>query len=315
MAQKAVDAGQGALQLQLRRMAWLMLFGLLHGYLLWYGDILFTYALAGLLLCWLWRLPAALLFVLGALLVAVPSAMLVLAVPAGQTPTIAAEMLPFWAPSAEDIERELTAYRGDWGQQMPLRFELMSLSLLAFPLQTFWRVGGLMLIGMGLYKIGLLTGAVSPAVCRRLLLVGLLAGVPLVLLGVLRNYQQGWDVHYLAFFGREYNYWGSIAIALAYVAAVVRVCQVGYLPRVRQALAAVGRLALTNYLMQTVICTTLFYGHGLGWFGQLERMPLLLLVVVIWAFQIVFSLLWLRRFAYGPVEWLWRALTYWRFRF
>jgi uncharacterized protein len=74
----------------------------------------------------------------------------------------------------------------------------------------------------------------------------------------------------------------------------------------------VGRMAFTNYLMQTLICTTIFYGYGFGLFGKLERYQLYEVVMVIWVFQIIFSFIWLRFFSNGPFEWAWRSLTYWK---
>ncbi|OYR81679.1 hypothetical protein DJ71_13160, partial [Halorubrum sp. E3] len=79
---------------------------------------------------------------------------------------------------------------------------------------------------------------------------------------------------------------------------------------VTRALAAVGRTAFTNYLLQTVIATTIFYGHGLGLFGYVSRVEAMGIVVGIWAVQVVLSVLWLRYFRFGPVEWVWRTLTY-----
>ena len=90
------------------------------------------------------------------------------------------------------------------------------------------------------------------------------------------------------------------------------ICKRGVLPHIRTALASVGRMALTNYIGQSVICSVLFYGHGFGWFGQFERVELLYVVAAIWAFQIVFSVLWLSRFRFGPLEWAWRSATYLR---
>jgi uncharacterized protein len=73
-------------------------------------------------------------------------------------------------------------------------------------------------------------------------------------------------------------------------------------------------MALSNYLFQTLVCTTIFYGHGLGWFGHLERWELVLVVLTVWSLQVLLTLAWLRRFPQGPFEWLWRSLTYWRLR-
>jgi uncharacterized protein len=78
------------------------------------------------------------------------------------------------------------------------------------------------------------------------------------------------------------------------------------------ALAALGRMAFSNYIMQTLICSVLFYGNGFGLFGAVSRVEQILIVAAIWTVQIITSQLWLRHFRYGPLEWLWRSLTYWR---
>ena len=90
------------------------------------------------------------------------------------------------------------------------------------------------------------------------------------------------------------------------------VCRSKLFCGLKRRLAAVGRLALTNYLMQTVICTTLFYGWGLGLFDKLDRFALLGVVLMVWIFQLLISPPWLARFRFGPAEWLWRSLTYFR---
>ena len=82
----------------------------------------------------------------------------------------------------------------------------------------------------------------------------------------------------------------------------------------KNCLKAVGQMAFTNYLLQTLICTTIFYGHGFGLFGKLERSEQVLIVFGIWIFQMIASPIWLKYFKYGPFEWLWRSLTYWHFQ-
>jgi uncharacterized protein len=90
------------------------------------------------------------------------------------------------------------------------------------------------------------------------------------------------------------------------------VCKKGVLGSVTSRLAAVGRTAFTNYLAQSVLCTTIFYGFGLGLYGDVERTGQILIVFAVWAVQLVVSPLWLRRFRFGPFEWAWRSLTYGR---
>lgn len=103
-----------------------------------------------------------------------------------------------------------------------------------------------------------------------------------------------------------------LLMGVGYLAAIAGIVQTGRLLWLTHPLAAVGRMAFSNYIMHTVICTTLFYGHGLGWFGKLKRHELYYVVAAIWLLQLVVSPLWLRAFRFGPLEWCWRSLTYWR---
>ena len=108
----------------------------------------------------------------------------------------------------------------------------------------------------------------------------------------------------------QFNYWGSLFVALGWVGLVMLVCKSGVAPRLTGVLAATGRMAFTNYLLQTVICTTIFYGHGFGLFGKVERLEQILIVLAVWVVLLVLSPVWLRYFRFGPAEWLWRCLTY-----
>lgn len=90
---------------------------------------------------------------------------------------------------------------------------------------------------------------------------------------------------------------------------IVKLNVLGFLTRT---LSAVGRMALTNYLMQTIICTTIFYGHGFGQFGHLSRIEQFGVVAAVWAAQLIWSPLWLKYYRMGPFEWAWRSLSYWR---
>ena len=90
------------------------------------------------------------------------------------------------------------------------------------------------------------------------------------------------------------------------------IVKLGVLGGVRRRLATVGQMALTNYIMQTFVCTTIFYGHGFGLYGKVERVWQLAIVGGVWILQLIWSPLWLRRYRFGPLEWLWRSLTYWK---
>ena len=88
------------------------------------------------------------------------------------------------------------------------------------------------------------------------------------------------------------------------------VCRTPALRGATRPFAAIGQTALSNYLLQTVICTTIFFGHGLGWYGSVDRLGQIGVVAAVWVVQLIASPLWLRRFRFGPAEWILRTLTY-----
>ncbi len=298
-----------------RRMGWLILMGFLHAHLLWYADILYMYGVCGLLVWLLRKQTIAVLFPLGLSMIAVASIIMVLgglSMPYWGEPAVQ-EFAEVWSPSAETLQEELDAYRGAWWRQVLPR------STAALGMQTFmlmiwgvWRAGGLMLIGMGLYRLGILQAARSRTFYATLAVVGLAAGITVSAYGVHWNDQRGWTVETGFFFGSQWNYWGSLLTAMGMVGALMFLYLCSANLRWYKPLAAVGQMALTNYLVQTVVCTTIFYGHGFGYFGYLQRWQLALVVITVLAIQVVYSPIWMSRFRYGPVEWLWRSLTYWK---
>jgi uncharacterized protein len=167
-----------------------------------------------------------------------------------------------------------------------------------------------MLLGMALFKLGILTGRAESRTYRRMIGAGLMVGLPLIGLGIQRNFAAAWAAPDFLFIHSLLNYWGSIPVALGWVGVVMLTLKSGLALDITSRLSAVGRLAFTNYILQTVICTTIFYGHGLGLFGSIDRSGQLLVVFAVWGFQLWLSPLWLRSFRFGPLEWLWRSLVY-----
>jgi uncharacterized protein len=305
--------GHTSARLHYRRMVWLMIFGVFHAYCIWYGDILFTYAVCGMLAYLLRRLPPGMLLFAGLFFIAVPSVIWLLL---GATiplwpPEVIKEITLEWLPSSEAIAQDLAIYRGGWLEQMPSRAaDALTFQLVVTPLLAAWRAGGLMLVGMALLKWNLLTARRSVMGYASMAAIGGAVGLPVIAWGVAGNFQAEWAFSYSIFAGFLFNYWGSLFLAAAYVGLVMLVVRTGRLPRTRRALSAVGRTALSNYLGQSVLCTLLFYGHGFGMYGRLERWQQLLVAVLVWIVQIAFSLWWLRHFNQGPMEWVWRRLTY-----
>ena len=313
-AQRCEARERPAAGLHYRRMFWLIVFGLLHAHLLWYGDILYWYGMCGLVIFLFRKLRPRTLIILGLLSLSVASGlMLVAGATADQWPdAMLEEISAELKPSSEAKAEEIAIYRGGWLEQMEMRTK----QSLAMQTETFlfwsgWRVSGLMLLGMALFKLGVFSAERSQRVYLALIAVALGVGVPIVAYGIRYNFANDWQAPYFFFYGLQFNYWASLLVSLGWVSVVMLACQQRFAPFTRP-LAAVGRLAFSNYILQTVICTSLFYGHGLGLYGHVDRLGQAGLVVVIWAFQLILSPLWLRHFRFGPLEWLWRSLVYLR---
>ena len=178
---------------------------------------------------------------------------------------------------------------------------------LSFFTRILWQMTGLMLLGMALFKLGVLSAARSRDFYVKMGVLGFGAGTLLVSLGLWRSFSVEWDLLDFALVSQQLQYWGNLFVALGWTALVMLLCQRGWQ---LGPVAAVGRVALTNYLLQTVICTTIFYGHGFGLFGQVDRAGQFAIVLGIWAFQLLASSAWLRYFAVGPLEWLTRWLVF-----
>jgi len=297
--------GHSAMRLHYRRIGWLIGIGLAHAYLLWYGDILVSYGICGLLLAFAhdWS-PRELAGAGLALLLVVPvldlSAWLAMGGDAIATQ---------WAPSEASLRAEVATYRGGWAEQLDHRVPTaLGRQTAGVAGGTFWRVGGTVLLGMALYKWGVLTGERSSRLYRALV-AGALPGIGIVLAGVWYIEANGWSTG-AALVWQQFNYVGSVLVAGGYVGAVVLYARRRPEGPLTRTFAAVGRTAFTNYLLQTVVATFVFYGHGLGLFGSVSRIEALAMVLAFWPVQIVLSVLWLRAFRFGPVEWVWRSLTY-----
>ena len=313
MAGRAEARGGAAGRVHYRRMGWLLVIGLLHAHLLWYGDILFVYAVCGMVLYPLRRLSPGQLIALGTTLLAVGSAFSVgvgMSLPYWPEEALAAFSDDAWRPTPEVIEAELAVYRGGWLGQLPSRSaDALAFETVLLIMWGFWRAGGLMLIGMGLFHREVFAARRSPRFYAGLIAAAVAVGLPMQAYGLSLDFARDWPP-WSFFLGQQFNYWPSIAVSLGWVGLVMLACRSPALHRFTRPFAAVGQTALTSYLLQTVLCTTIFYGHGLGWFGSVDRVGQLGVVAAVWALQLVASPLWLRRFRFGPAEWAWRSLTY-----
>jgi uncharacterized protein len=303
-----------ATRVHYRRMAVLLVFGLIHAHALWSGDILYTYAICGMFVYLARRLTPGRLIVTGLALHAVSSVFFVangIMLRGAPADVIAIVTRDYWLSSPADLARELAGYRGGWLAQQAFRGpDATSMETFIFLIDSAWKTSGLMLVGMALYKLGVLSAQRSDSFYRRMVLLGFGVGLPVIGYGVWKNFATGWGVVYSLFFAYQFNYWGSVAVALGWIGLVMLLVRSGRAPALARRLAAVGRTAFSNYILQTLLGITIFYGTGFGLFGKVDRVGQLLIVFAIWAVQLAIAPIWLRHFAFGPLKWLWRSLTY-----
>lgn len=296
-----------------RRLLVLAAFGLLHGLALWFGDILLLYAWSGLFmaLCRSWS-PRRLLWVGGAmvgvfsLIVAAGEAIPALIHPGPSAAAFAETVVKGQAATLEIIQRVRTSWSGAMFENLKMWAMLQGASLLILVFPTV----GLMMLGLGLFKTGYLAGRASGWAYVRALTIGIaiLAAFGVVHWMVLDPAMAPKDVLVAD------SVLGALApfITLAWVGLLILMTRHG-LGIVTRRLAPVGRMAFTNYLSQTLIMTTLFYmPWGPRLFGSVEPAPLWGIVAAVWVVQLIWSPLWLSAFRMGPLEWVWRCLTYGR---
>ncbi|MEM1446793.1 MAG: DUF418 domain-containing protein [Planctomycetota bacterium] len=313
MYQRRDADGLPSAKLHYRRMVGLLIVGLIHAYFIWFGDILVTYALCGMLLYPLRKLRAGWLFAMGVAALAFGALLMAFfgfamtKMPAEEL----AELEAFMNPPPDVIAEEVEAYRGGFVSQLVFRAPVaLETQTFFFLIWGLWRAGGVMLLGMALMKWGVPGGQASGKAYGTLIALGAVLGLPLIVLGMLAFPAESRDSMQSFFFGGLWNYVGSVFLAGGYVALLVLLCRK---PGVwTKPLAAVGRMSLTNYLAQSVVCTLLFYGtvSPFPLFARLGYAEQMLVVVAVWALQLAWSPWWLKRYRMGPMEWLWRWWSY-----
>lgn len=286
------------------RLTLLVFIGFIHGVFFWEGDILLDYGLIGLII---WRLLREVpseraLFQTGVLLYLVGCAVLLIfgAISGNQSSS-------GWQPGAAALEYEsYWKLVGGW-EAVRNRLDLLASGLMALASQYGWQLAGLMLMGAALLRCGWLTGAFSLQHYRRAALLLLTTGWLIAVPGIAAQWQVHWAQRWTSFYLQVPRDLAAPFISLGYAALCLGFWPALARSRLCRLIQGVGRMALSNYLLQTLICTTLFYRFDL--FLRFDRLQLLALVPVIWAMNLFFSALWLRYFRQGPLEWLWRWLT------
>ena len=280
---RASERGRRAVVLNLWRNALLLLIGILH-MMLWDGDVLIAYALSSVFLLALRKLPNRALISLGVVVFLLSVACALIAQNIADTTDVS--LSGFWT-------------KGDIPED--------EIIVLPFLLGFFLRALGLILVGAGLYRAGFMNGGLPARTYRRTAVIGLAVGLPLAAAGVIITAVNDYSRE-IAFIGQIPNTLGSIPASLGYMSLIILWNNRGD-NRLKKRLRAVGRMALTNYLTQTVlgvlVLTTL-----LGDVDFVNRSAVLVFVFVVWALQLWWSQAWLSSFLFGPAEWLWRVATY-----
>lgn len=325
-----------------RRLIWLLIFGLINAFIfLWPGDILYAYAICGLFLFPFRNMKAKHLFMFSMLF-------LLIFTLKGTTVWYDMKQTKVKGEHALSLEKkkiklteEQTEDKGKWaGFQEKMKIETLrkdaaketakmqqgyfgvmthlkdinvKIESTGFYSFAFFDVMVFLFLGMALFKWGVLTGERSTRFYAILMVAGYTFGLALAYLHTRTLVQIRFDP--TAIFDRlliNYYQVKRIFITLGHVGFVMLLYKYHIADMLLKWLSRVGQMAFSNYLMQSIICGFIFYGFGLKWFGYMERFQLYIVVFGVWIFQVVFSNVWLSYFKFGPFEWLWRSLTYWK---
>jgi uncharacterized protein len=325
------DAGDFVADIYYRRTIWLLVIGLFHAFFIWSGDILYAYAIAGLFLFPLRKIRPSRLIASGLMVLALLlpyNLWHLFELRANRAESLAAENLQKqgkqltkdqkkaiddWnetrtKASADEIRQVVEDHRSGFVQRLARRtHESAYVESDMFYPKTFLDVLGMMLIGMGLMKLGFFSAQRSWREYLWIAVAGYAIGIAVNSFFAWHEIQSGFDA--LSKTAGECVYdVQRLIVAVAHVSVLMMIVKSGWLHGAMSALAAVGRTALSNYLLESIFCTLIFDGFNL--FGKLQRFQLYFVVLAVWTVQLVLSRLWLRYFRFGPAEWLWRSLTY-----
>ena len=320
--ERAQASGRSPARVHYARMLWLLVFGLIHFYFIWFGDILSLYALIGLVLFFFRNLSVRALVMWGIGFVVLQSLLFgaigasafylsYAALQPGATP----DMVEGWRSMQEgftplagqQLAAKLALFQGPYAGLVHLR--LIEHGIQPFSGALFFGAEtlGYMLFGMAALKSGFFRGEWPMARYRKVALIGFGIGVPVyaVMAWLLIRSDFSVEMIFAIVMGATTPFRPFMIVAIA--ALIVMLTRNG--GALVDRIAAAGRAAFTNYLGTSILMTTFFYGYGLGFYGTMSRVELWLVVVAMWALMLLWSKPWLDRFQYGPFEWLWRSLA------
>lgn len=342
------QAGLAYKSLFFKRMAWLVVFGLIHGYLLlWTGDILCFYGLIGMLaFCFRNLQPKYLAMGVPVAAVAgfIVSTLFYQSVRQKRLDYIKVEALVqqhlplntaqhsivnHWKevqaefiPDQQQIAAHIRSMKSGYPAVAAYIRPLIRDAQTKYFFLTAVDILALMLLGMALYQWGFFSGKWLAREYLQTLVIGYGIGLPLAIFSYYQSYLQPPGSDGLVSYMEHYPFIRigiiypvqRILLVMAHASLLMLMIRSLIWISFTKRLAAVGQMAFTNYIMQTLLCTLIFFGYGLNYFAEVEFYELYYIVGLIWVFQLVISPIWLRYFLFGPMEWLWRSLTYWEFQ-
>lgn len=299
---RAKERGQSYKVLFVRRLIILFLFGITHAFLIWHGDILVTYSLIGVILLLFYGVRPKGLLITGLSILLIPAILL------SALLLISSFLMPDIAQVPRDhglIKESIQNYKyGSFLEVTTQRvndyFHVNNLGNAIFLLVS---ILPLFLLGAYVAKRKWFSEVKThKKAISKVWLISLLVAIPFKLFPYLTVKNVGTDFLQDSI--------GGPALALFYATSIVLLIDLQLGKKILKPLSYIGKLSLTNYLLQSLLCTTIFYGYGLGYYGEISHFQGLILTISIFILQVIGSYFWLKHFQYGPMEWLWRSLTY-----
>lgn len=294
-----------------RRSFWLLVFGLLHAYFLWFGDILTLYAIHGMIAWWWRRWSNGALMLAIALLVLIPQLLIF----AGNLVTLIVfgdSVTDIYShPEPDVIAAQIAHYHQDWlnlvrsAAEQTTSFQLSQILLDTKSL-------AMMLSGILITRKGFLEPDFPRRRLIQLSVIAIGSGMLITGISLAVNFSAGFPAHFTFGFGYQLHALGALPMAVGYFALGLWWSQTNRLINFKHRLAQLGRCTLSGYIMQSLVFGFAFYGFGLGLYGQLQLWQVLLMVIATWGLQLWLANWWLARYRLGPLEWVWRSLAYCR---
>lgn len=330
-------SGNSAADVFYRRNLWLLGAGILHAYLLWHGEILYAYGLCALGLYAFRRMEPKGLLLIGVLMILVTAgwnwydALSVKKMSEEGKAAVSAESSSIklspeqleakqkWEdlrkqakPTPQEIEKINNRWRGSLLDVLKVRAERVAhWHNISYYHYYNLDVFSMMFFGMAMFKLGVFSAARSMRFYAGLAAICYGIGLPLNCFTAYLRVSSNFDIVVSSYTSVTYDI-GRLSIALGHTTVLILLLKAGSLRWLTSSLGAVGQMALTNYLTHSIVCSTIFCRYGFALFGRLERYQLYYVVFGLWIFQLIVSPIWLRHFQFGPAEWAWRSLTYWK---